>query len=99
MRRYSLALYIAGFTPKSERIINHVRRICQDAFGDEYDLRIVDVMQQPEEAERHHILATPTLVREYPLPTRHIIGDLSVTDKVREALDIDAADNDSSREG
>ncbi|MGQ9888999.1 MAG: circadian clock KaiB family protein [Aggregatilineales bacterium] len=94
MTRYSLTLYVAGFTPKSEKTISHVRRICQEAFGDEYDLRIVDVMQRPDLAEQHHILATPTLVREFPLPIRHIIGDLSAADKVREALDIDIAAND-----
>ncbi len=94
MTRYSLTLYIAGHTPKSEKTINHVRRICQEAFGDDYDLRIVDVMQHPDQAEQHHILATPTLVREFPLPSRHIIGDLSAADKVREALDIDTTAND-----
>lgn len=95
MTRYSLTLYVAGLTPKSERTINHVRRICQEAFGDQYDLRVVDVMEQPEQAEQHYILATPTLVREFPLPSRHIIGDLSATDKVREALDIDISANDN----
>jgi circadian clock protein KaiB len=94
MTRYSLTLYIAGLTPKSEKTIGQVRRICMEAFGDFYDLRIVDVIEKPELAEEHHILATPTLVREFPLPYRHIIGDLSAAAKVRQALDIDLVEHD-----
>ena len=28
-------------------------------------------------AGEHHVLATPTLVKDHPLPTRMLVGDMS----------------------
>ena len=78
MRKYLLTLYVAGQTARSQSAITNLRRICEEVFASEdYDLRIVDVLERPEAAERARILATPTLIRELPLPARRIIGDLS----------------------
>lgn len=46
-------------------------------------LEVVDVLQDPQRAEDARILATPTLVREWPLPVRILVGDLSNFDRVR----------------
>lgn len=88
MTSYLLTLYVAGRTPKSENIIRHIRQLCENHFQRNYTLNVVDVLQTPEVAEEHHVLATPTLVRELPTPRRYIIGDLTHTDKVLQALDI-----------
>lgn len=40
---------------------------------------MVDVYQQPILARDGQIVATPTLVREFPLPVRRLIGNLSST--------------------
>jgi circadian clock protein KaiB len=40
---------------------------------------VVDVYQQPILARDGQIVATPTLVREFPLPVRRLIGNLSST--------------------
>ena len=83
MNTYVLTLYIAGQTPRSERAITNLRQICEHFFAvDEYELRIVDVLEQPDVAERLKILATPMLVKELPPPTRRIIGDLSNAQQV-----------------
>lgn len=80
MNRYMLKLYIAGHTPRSQDAIVNLRRICEEMFPDgAYELAIIDVLEQPELAEAAKILATPTLIKELPPPTRRIIGDL--TDK------------------
>ena len=40
-------------------------------------MHIIDVSKDPEEAEKEGIIATPTLIKKYPLPHQRIIGDLS----------------------
>ena len=83
-----LKLYVTGLTPKSERAVANMRRICQDELEGQYELVIIDVLERPQLAEDEKILATPTLIRELPLPLRRIIGDMSDTDKVLLGLDI-----------
>ncbi len=87
MKKYLLKLYVTGKTPRAERVIENVRRIC-DGFCDQYELKIIDLLEQPQAAADEKILATPTLIKEEPLPVRRIIGDLSDSDKVLSALDL-----------
>ncbi len=83
MNIYVLTLYIAGQTPRSERAISNLRHLCEKFFSyGEYEMNIVDVLEQPDVAERLKILATPMLVKELPPPSRRIIGDLSNAQQV-----------------
>lgn len=73
-----LQLFVAGRTPRAERAIAVLRRICErELAGYECDTMIIDVLAEPEQAEARKILATPTLIKEYPHPARRIIGDLA----------------------
>ncbi len=87
--RVLLKLYITGQTPRSERAVANLRRICDERLGEGYQLTIVDVLERPELAEQDRILATPTLVRQLPPPVRRIIGDLSDVEKVVAGLNLD----------
>jgi circadian clock protein KaiB len=40
-------------------------------------LEVIDVYQQPILARDGQIVATPTLVREFPKPMRRLIGNLA----------------------
>ncbi len=82
----SLRLYVTDQTPRSEQAIINLRRICESRLHDCYEIDIVDVLEQPQRAEREKIIATPTLIRVSPPPCRRIIGDLSDTDKVLNSL-------------
>jgi len=93
-----LKLYVTGLTPKSERAINNIRRICESEMGGQYKLLIIDVLEQPQLAEDEKILATPTLIKELPPPLRKVIGDLSDTDKVLLGLDIKPYANKSKKQ-
>ncbi len=88
MSKYLLKLYIAGPTIRSRHAITNIRRICEECLDANYELAIVDIINHPQVAEDERILATPTLVRESPPPPRRIIGDLSDTDKVLQALEL-----------
>jgi circadian clock protein KaiB len=37
---------------------------------------VIDIYQQPQLARDHQIVATPTLIKEYPRPVRRFIGNL-----------------------
>ena len=88
MKEHLLKLYIAGETPKSERAIANLRRLCRKGLRGKYELSIIDVIEQPALARDGKILATPTLIREQPRPVRRIFGDLCDTEKVMAVLDL-----------
>jgi circadian clock protein KaiB len=88
MPKFSLKLYVTGQTPKSERAIANIRRICEEELKGQYELVVIDVLERPQLAEDEKILATPTLTKELPPPLRRVIGDLSDTEKVLLGLDI-----------
>ena len=68
MSKHVLKLYITGQTPRSMHAIDNLRHICNQQFGDQYDLIVIDVLERPQLAEDEKILATPTLVKELPPP-------------------------------
>lgn len=86
--RVVLKLYIAGATPRSELAVHNLRQIRASYIHENFDLLIIDVLEEPQQAEDARILATPTLVREAPPPQRRIIGDLSDREKVLRALNL-----------
>jgi len=88
MNKMLLKLYVTGQTPKSERAIANIQRICKEDLQGEYELVVIDVLEQPELAEEGRILATPTLTKELPPPLSRVIGDLSDMKKVLLGLDI-----------
>ncbi len=88
MSTYKLKLYVTGKTPRSERAIANLRKICEEDLGSDYELTVIDVLERPNLAEDDKILATPTLIKVLPPPERRIIGDLSNRKKVLFGLDI-----------
>jgi len=91
MKEYILKLYVTGQTPRAERAIANLRRLCEHEFAGRYEIEVIDVLEHPELAEQERILATPTLVRFLPPPLRRVIGDLSDSDKVLLARPLGAA--------
>jgi circadian clock protein KaiB len=85
---YNLRLYVAGQTPRSIGAIANLKRICDQHLPGKYKIEIVDLMANPALAQRHQIVAIPTLIRQLPEPVKRIIGDLSNVEKVLVGLDI-----------
>lgn len=88
MNKYLLKLYVTGDSPRSERAIANLQRICQERLGDQYELTIIDILEQPQLAEEDKVLATPMLVKQSPPPRRHVIGDLSNTEQLLLGLNL-----------
>jgi circadian clock protein KaiB len=78
---YSLALYITGPTPRSALAISAIRKICDAYLLGSYSLEIIDLTQEPLLARSEQIVATPTLIRRWPLPIRRFIGDMSLVER------------------
>lgn len=88
MTKYQLQLFVTDETITTKQAVTNIQRICGELLADRYELTIIDVLENPQAAEDAKILATPTLVKVSPPPTRRIVGDLSNTEKVLIALDL-----------
>jgi circadian clock protein KaiB len=88
LKKWNLRLYVAGQTPKSLVALANLRRICDEHMNGQYDIEVIDLMENPQLAQRDQIVAIPTLVRELPSPLKRIIGDLSNTERVLVGLDV-----------
>ncbi len=85
---YHLRLFITGSTSRSRQAIQNLQKICEEHLQGQYELEVIDVAQNPDQAREHQILAVPTLLKELPPPLRKIVGDLSEKEKVLEGLDL-----------
>ena len=84
-----LRLYIAGQTRKSIAALTNLRRICDEHLAGRYRVEIIDLMENPQQAQHDQIVAIPTLVRRLPEPIRRIIGDLSNSERVLVGLEVE----------
>ena len=87
--KYVLRLYVAGATDRSQQAILRARQLCETELKGNFDLEVIDVYQQPILARDGQIVATPTLVREFPQPVRRLIGNLSNTSGLFVGLNLD----------
>jgi circadian clock protein KaiB len=82
-----LRLYVAGATERSRHAVLRAQQLCKDKLKGSFKLQVVDVYQQPILARDSQIVATPTLVREFPLPVLRLIGNLANTTGLFVGLD------------
>lgn len=87
-RHYSLRLYVTGATPRSTDAISNLRRLCDEYLPGHYDLQVIDIYQQPKLARKAQIIAAPTLIKDFPPPSRRFIGDMSDTKTLLAGLKI-----------
>jgi circadian clock protein KaiB len=83
-----LRLYIAGMSENSVLAIQNITQLCNQYPKDHFDLEIIDIYKNPSVAEEQRIVFSPSLIRQFPLPRKILIGDLSDTKKVILALGI-----------
>jgi len=86
--KYVLKLYITGMTPRSQEALRKLEKVCHEYLGDNYELEVIDIYQQPTLAKGDQIIAVPTLVKKLPLPLRRLIGDLSQDYRIILGLDL-----------
>jgi circadian clock protein KaiB len=86
--QYELTLFVSGASDSSARAITNIREICDQHLKGRHQLNIVDLNQEPGAGGEHHVLATPTLIKDHPLPLRMVVGDMSDHVKILLALDV-----------
>jgi circadian clock protein KaiB len=72
-----LQLFVSGMSPRSTSAIRTIKALCEELLAGQYTLEIVDLYDDPHAARAQRVLASPTLIRQRPLPVRRLIGDLS----------------------
>ncbi|MDI1250309.1 MAG: circadian clock KaiB family protein [Lacunisphaera sp.] len=77
--KYLLRLFVAGATARSRQAVLRVRQLCEAELDRGGILEVIDIYQQPELARANQIVATPTLIMEFPRPVRRFIGSLANT--------------------
>jgi circadian clock protein KaiB len=86
--KHVLRLFVAGATARSREAILHVRHLCEAEPNGSCTLEVIDIYQQPNLARKNQIVATPTLIQEFPRPMRRFIGNLSDTTGLFGELDM-----------
>lgn len=75
--KHILRLYVAGATERSRQAILRARQLCETELHGDFELEVIDVYQQPILARDGQIVATPTLVKDFPRPVRRFVGNLA----------------------
>lgn len=88
---FKFRLYVAGEAQNSVEAIANLTTLCSKYLPGLYDIEVMDVFLEPARAVTDGIFMTPTLVKLAPPPTRTIIGNLSQTGVVLQALGLEAS--------
>lgn len=83
---FSFCLYVAGDTLNSGQAVNNLRAICSTYLPGKYKIELVDVFKESDRAMEDRIFMTPTLVKLSPGPVGRVVGTLSQTNLVLQAL-------------
>ena len=83
---FKFRLYVAGDAQNSAQAIANLTALCRAHLPDRHDIEVVDVFRDPKRALADGIFMTPTLVKLAPSPVRRIVGTLSRTELVLQAL-------------
>ena len=86
---YEFRLYVIGNTPSSKKAITKLESFLEDEFKGLYCLEIINLLENPQLADRDDIFATPTLVKTLPAPSKRILGDMANKEKVLAGLGLE----------
>lgn len=85
-------LYVSAASPVSSRAVVNARRFFDRHLPGRHSLVVLDIAAHVASARADQIVASPTLVRTFPLPLRRFIGDMSDTRNLRLALGLQSAE-------
>ena len=89
--QFSFRLYVAGDALNSVQALANLNTICRMHLPGRHAIEVVNVFREPRRALADGIFMTPTLIKLAPSPVRRIVGTLSQTQTVLEALGLEAA--------
>jgi circadian clock protein KaiB len=86
--KLKLQLYVSGMSQRSMEAIENIKQLCDEHLQGAFELEIVDLYKNPEIASEQHIVFSPSLIRQFPLPKKTLVGNFSDTEKVIKGLGI-----------
>ena len=89
--KWLLKLYVSGEGWLSTRARDNLERLCREHIRERYQIEVIDLARHPALAREHEIVATPTVVREAPVPIRKLCGDFSDAERALRYLQISFA--------
>ena len=87
---FKFRLYVAGDAPNSAQALANLTALCRAHLPDRHEIEIVDVFREPKRALIDGIFMTPTLVKLAPSPVQMIVGTLSQTQILLDALGLES---------
>lgn len=88
---FHFRLFVAGDSLNSAQALANLRAVCRERLPDRHAIDIVDVFAHPQRAIADGVFMTPTLIKLSPAPVRRLVGNLSQTRLVLEALDLEGS--------
>jgi circadian clock protein KaiB len=83
---FKFRLYIAGEAQNSLEALSNLHEICDRLVPERHEIEVIDVFRNPKKALAEGIFLTPVLIKVEPAPSRRIVGTLSQTQTVVQAL-------------
>ena len=93
LEKFGCALFSAkaAGAVNSLHAVANLKTLCAQYLPDRHEIEIVDVYQAPQRALADGVMMTPTLIRIAPAPVRRIVGTLSQTPTIVQALGLEPA--------
>ncbi len=86
---FKFRLYVAGDALNSAQALANLTALCRAHLPDRHEIEVVDVFREPKRALAESVFMTPTLIKLAPSPARRIVGTLSQTQTVLQALGLE----------
>lgn len=83
-----LQLFVSGMSEKSMAAIANIKELCAKHLEERFELEIIDIYKNPQAARDNQVVFSPSLIKNFPLPKRILIGTFSDAEKVIRALDL-----------
>jgi circadian clock protein KaiB len=86
--RVLMRMYVASDSAPSVQARRQLAVLRELFGGENWDIEVIDVFEQPALAEADRVLATPVLIRLFPTRRLSVIGDFADVNAVAAALDL-----------
>ena len=87
--RVLMRMYVANDSAPSTQARRQLAVLRERFGGEDWEVDVIDVFEQPALAEADRVLATPVLIRLFATRRLSVIGDFADLDAVADALDLD----------
>ena len=89
---YCLKMYVASQSPATQALSRGINLFLEKRTGGQFKLEVINVLDSPDRAVADNVMATPTLIRETPLPSVRLTGNFNDVDAVFHRLGLDCVE-------